>query len=48
MARLHLQGDDALPIQLLALTAAWVLTGNKRFGQRAVDHLRVWSIAPET
>jgi hypothetical protein len=31
-----------------ALTAAWVLTGNKRFADRACDHLRAWFVNPET
>ena len=32
----------ALSIQMPALTAAWLLTGERRFGQRACDHLRAW------
>ncbi len=38
----------ALSIQMPALTAAWVLTGNKRFAERACDHLRAWFVTPET
>ena len=44
----HRKAMIALSIQMPALTAAWMLTGNQRFGQRAVDHLRAWFIAPET
>jgi len=38
----------ALSIQMPALTAAWVLTGDKRFAERACDHLRAWFVIPET
>jgi hypothetical protein len=38
----------ALSIQMPALTAAWVLTGNKRFAERACEHLRAWFVTPET
>jgi hypothetical protein len=38
----------ALSIQMPALTAAWLLTRNRRYGQHAVDHLRAWFITPET
>jgi Alginate lyase len=38
----------ALSIQMPALTAAWLLTGNRRYGQKAGDHLRAWFVAPET
>jgi len=38
----------ALSIQMPALTAAWLLTGDRRYGARACDHLRAWFIAPET
>ena len=38
----------ALSIQVPALTAAWVLTGDRRYGKRACDHLRAWFCAPET
>jgi hypothetical protein len=38
----------ALSIQMPALTAAWLLTGHWRFGQKACDHLRAWFVAPET
>ena len=37
-----------LSIQMPALTASWLLTGNKADGQLAVDHLRAWFIAPAT
>jgi hypothetical protein len=38
----------ALSVQMPALTAAWLLTGNSRFGKRACDHLRAWFVTPET
>jgi hypothetical protein len=38
----------ALSIQMPALTAAWILTGESRYGQRACDHLRAWFVTPET
>ena len=38
----------ALSIQMPALTAAWVLTRDKRYGERACDHLRAWFVTPET
>jgi hypothetical protein len=44
----HRKAMVALSIQMPALTAAWVLTGDRRFGQRAADHLRAWFIHPDT
>ncbi len=38
----------ALSVQVPALTAAWVLTGNNHFAERACDHLRAWFVTPET
>ena len=38
----------AFSVQVPALTAAWVLTGDSRFGKRACDHLRAWFVTPET
>jgi hypothetical protein len=38
----------ALSIQMPALTAAWLLTGDRRYGQKACAHLRAWFVAPET
>lgn len=37
-----------LSIQMPALTAAWLLTGNERYGRRACDHLRAWFVTQET
>src|ERR1700735_5045101 len=37
-----------LSIQVPALTAAWLLTGERRFSSRAVDHLRAWFVTPAT
>jgi hypothetical protein len=38
----------ALSIQVPALTAAWILTGQSRYGKKACDHLRAWFITSET
>jgi hypothetical protein len=38
----------ALSIQMPALTAAWVLTEDSRYGERACDHLRAWFVTAET
>lgn len=38
----------ALSLQMPALTAAWILTGDNRYGKRAADHLRAWFVTPET
>lgn len=38
----------ALSIQMPALTAAWRLTGESRFGRLAADHLRAWFVTPAT
>ena len=37
-----------LSIQMPALTAAWLLTKNKRYAERAGDHLRAWFVTPAT
>lgn len=44
----HRKAMIALSIQMPALTAAWVLTGDSRYGQRACDHLRAWFVTPAT
>lgn len=38
----------ALSIQVPALTAGWLLTGQSRYGKKAGDHLRAWFVTPET
>ena len=38
----------ALSIQMPALTAAWQLRGERRYGLKACDHLRAWFVTPET
>lgn len=38
----------ALSIQMPALTAAWLLTGESRYAHKACDHLRAWFVTPET
>jgi hypothetical protein len=37
-----------LSIQMPALTAAWLLTGDREFARRACDHLRAWFVTAET
>jgi hypothetical protein len=44
----HRKAMIALSIQMPALTAAWLLTRDRRYGRHAADHLRAWFIAPET
>ncbi len=44
----HRKAMIALSIQMPALTAAWLLTGDKRFGQHACEHLRSWFITAAT
>jgi hypothetical protein len=38
----------SLSVQMPALTAAWLLTGENRYAKRASDHLRAWFVTPET
>ena len=44
----HRKGMVRLSIQMPALTAAWLLTGDNQYGRRACDHLRAWFVTPET
>jgi hypothetical protein len=44
----HRKAMMALSIQMPALTAAWLLTGDRTYGQQACAHLRVWFVSPET
>lgn len=44
----HRKAMIALSIQMPALTAAWLLTRDHRFGKHAADHLRAWFISPST
>jgi hypothetical protein len=37
-----------LSIQMPALTAAWLLTGDRRYGRKACTHLSAWFVAAET
>src|SRR5579859_7743878 len=37
-----------LGVQVPALTAAWVLTRDRRYADHAAEHLRAWFIRPET
>jgi len=38
----------ALSIRMPALTAAWLLTGDKQFARHACDHLRAWFVTSTT
>lgn len=44
----HRKAMIALSIQMPALTAAWLLTRDPRYGKHATDHLRAWFIAPDS
>ena len=44
----HRKAMIGFSIQMPALTAAWLLTADKRYAERACDHLRAWFVAPET
>jgi hypothetical protein len=44
----HRKAMIRLSIQMPALTAAWMLTGDGRYAQHAADHLRAWFITPAT
>jgi len=38
----------ALSVEMPALTAAWLLSGKRRYSQRACDHLKAWFVTPAT
>ena len=44
----HRKAMIALSIQMPALTAGWMLTGDRRFGAAAADHLRAWFVTEAT
>jgi hypothetical protein len=44
----HRKAIVAFSIQMPALTAAWLLTRDRRYGKKACDHLRAWFISSET
>src|ERR1700728_1819793 len=44
----HRKAMIALSIRMPALTAAWMLTKDLRYGQRACEHLRAWFVTPAT
>jgi len=44
----HRKAMIALSIRMPALTAAWLLTKDRRYGQRACEHLRAWFVTPAT
>ena len=37
-----------LSLQMPALTAAWKITGQKKYAAKAADHLRAWFVTPAT
>ncbi|WP_433974799.1 alginate lyase family protein [Tunturiibacter lichenicola] len=37
-----------LSVRMPALTAAWLLTKDRRYAKRSGDHLRAWFVTPET
>lgn len=44
----HRRAMVNLSLRVPALTAAWLLTGEGQYSQRACDHLRAWFVAPAT
>lgn len=44
----HRKAMISLSIQMPALTAAWVLTGKRHYGERACDHLKAWFVTAAT
>ena len=44
----HRKAMITLSVEMPALTAAWLLTGNRRYGLRACDHLKAWFVVPAT
>jgi hypothetical protein len=44
----HRKAMIALSVEMPALTAAWLLTGDNRYGEHACAHLRAWFITPAT
>ena len=44
----HRKAMIALSIRMPALTAAWLLTKDRRYGKLACEHLRAWFVTPAT
>lgn len=44
----HRKAMVRLSVEMPALTAAWLLTGEERYARRAGDHLRAWFVTPAT
>jgi hypothetical protein len=44
----HRKAMVRLSIQAPSLTAAWLLTGERRYALKACDHLRAWFVTPAT
>lgn len=44
----HRKAMIALSIQMPALSAAWLLTSDRKYGERACEYLRAWFVSPAT
>jgi hypothetical protein len=44
----HRKAMIAFSIQMPALTGAWLLTGDRKYGQHACEHLLAWFVTPAT
>ncbi|WP_246153347.1 alginate lyase family protein [Terriglobus albidus] len=44
----HRKAMIALSLQVPALTAAWLLTRDRRYAEHAASHLRAWFVTPDT
>ena len=44
----HRQALMRLSVQMPALSAAWLITKQRRFADHAADHLRAWFLAEQT
>ena len=44
----HRKAMIALSVQMPALTAAWLLTKDRHYGDKAAEHLRAWFVDPAT
>jgi hypothetical protein len=44
----HRKAMVTLSVEMPALTAAWLVTGDSRYGRKACDHLRAWFVTPDT
>ncbi len=44
----HRKAMVRLSVEMPALTAAWLLSGDERYARRACEHLRAWFVTPTT